>query len=95
LFPQVGRLQQTEGVRNFVTRCIAYLSYYIVDSTAAEIVVLGAKHPAQRREHDDASASQGVAAPSPPIAGAPECAAKNRSSHHENRMSRSAAAASS
>jgi hypothetical protein len=33
---------------------MAYLSYYTVDSAAAEIVVLNVKHPAQRREHDDA-----------------------------------------
>jgi toxin ParE1/3/4 len=54
LFPQVGRLQQTEGVRKFVTRRFAYLIYYTVDSAAAEIVVLGVKHAAQKREHDDA-----------------------------------------
>jgi toxin ParE1/3/4 len=54
LFPQVGRLQQTEGVRKLVTRRFAYLIYYAVDAAAAEIVVLGVKHPAQKREHDDA-----------------------------------------
>jgi toxin ParE1/3/4 len=55
LFPQVGRPQQTEGLRKFVTRRYAYLIYYTVDSPAAEeIVVLSVKHPAQRREHDDA-----------------------------------------
>jgi len=54
LFPRAGRLQQTEGVRKFVTRRFAYLIYYTVDSAAAEIVVLGVKHPAQKREHDDA-----------------------------------------
>jgi toxin ParE1/3/4 len=54
LFPQVGRLQQTESVRKFVTPRFAYLIYYTVDSAAAEIVVLSVKHPAQKREHDDA-----------------------------------------
>ena len=28
LFPHVGRLQQTEGVRKFVTRKYSYLVYY-------------------------------------------------------------------
>jgi plasmid stabilization system protein ParE len=54
LFPHVGRLQQTEGVRKFVTRRYAYLIYYTVDSVAEEIIVLSVKHPAQKREHDDA-----------------------------------------
>jgi toxin ParE1/3/4 len=54
LFPLVGRLQRTEGVRKFVTRRYAYLIYYSVDSTAEEIVVLSVKHSAQKREHDDA-----------------------------------------
>jgi plasmid stabilization system protein ParE len=54
LFPQVGRLQQTKGVRKFVTRRYAYLIYYMVDSVVGEIVVLSIKHPAQKREHDDA-----------------------------------------
>jgi toxin ParE1/3/4 len=54
LFPHVGRLQQTKGVRKLVTRRFAYLIYYMVDSAAAEIVVVSVKHPAQKREHDDA-----------------------------------------
>jgi toxin ParE1/3/4 len=54
LFPYVGRLQKTEGVRKFVTRRYRYLVYYIVDAAAEEIVVLNIKHPAQRREHEDA-----------------------------------------
>jgi toxin ParE1/3/4 len=54
LFPHVGRLQQTEGVRKFVTRRYAYLIYYTVDDAADEIIVLSVKHSAQRREHDDA-----------------------------------------
>ena len=53
-FPHVGRLQQTEGVRKFVTRRYAYLIYYTVDDAADEIIVLSVKHSAQRREHDDA-----------------------------------------
>jgi plasmid stabilization system protein ParE len=54
LFPNVGRLQQTEGVRKFVTRKYAYIVYYAVDDSAEEIVILNIKHPAQRREHEDA-----------------------------------------
>ena len=54
LFPHAGRLQQTEGVRKFVTRRYAYLVYYTVDEIAEEIVILNVKHPAQRREHEDA-----------------------------------------
>jgi toxin ParE1/3/4 len=53
LFPHVGRLQQTEGVRKFVTRKYAYLVYYTVDEAADEIIILNVKHPAQRREHED------------------------------------------
>ena len=54
LFPRVGRLQQTEAVRKLVTRKYAYLVYYTVDDVAEEIVILSVKHPAQRREHEDA-----------------------------------------
>jgi plasmid stabilization system protein ParE len=53
LFPHVGRVQQTEGVRKFVTRKYAYLVYYTVDDAAEEIILLNIKHPAQRREHED------------------------------------------
>jgi toxin ParE1/3/4 len=54
LFPLVGRLQQTEGVRKFVTRRYGYLVYYTVDETAEEIVILSIRHSAQSREHEDA-----------------------------------------
>jgi|SRR5438874_1593133 toxin ParE1/3/4 len=54
LFPQAGRRQRAEGVRKFVTRKYAYLIYYGVDEAAEEIVVLNIKHPARRREHEDA-----------------------------------------
>lgn len=54
LFPHVGRLQQTQGVRKFVTRKYAYLVYYAVDEAADEIIILNVKHPAQKREHSDA-----------------------------------------
>jgi plasmid stabilization system protein ParE len=54
LFPQVGRRQKFEGVRKFVTRKYAYLVYYTVDEAADEIVILNIKHPARRREHEDA-----------------------------------------
>lgn len=55
LFLHVGRLQQTEGVRKkFVTRKYAHLVYYTVDYASEEIVILNVKHPAQRREYEDA-----------------------------------------
>ncbi|UFZ08373.1 type II toxin-antitoxin system RelE/ParE family toxin [Bradyrhizobium ontarionense] len=54
LFPNVGRPQQTKGVRKFVTPRYSYLIYYTVDDGANEIVILSVKHPAQQREHDDA-----------------------------------------
>jgi toxin ParE1/3/4 len=54
LFPHVGRLQQTEGVRKLVTRKYAYLVYYTVDEAADEVIILNVKHPAQSREHEDA-----------------------------------------
>jgi hypothetical protein len=37
-----------------VTRRYAYLVYYTVDEAAEEIVILNVKHPARRREHEDA-----------------------------------------
>ena len=54
LFPRAGRPQQTPGVRKFITRKYAYLVYYTVDDGAEEITVLNVKHPAQKREHEDA-----------------------------------------
>jgi plasmid stabilization system protein ParE len=54
LFPRVGRLQRTKGVRKFVTRPYAYIVYYLIDESADEIIILNVKHPAQRREHEDA-----------------------------------------
>ena len=54
LFPHVGRLQQIEGIRKFVTRRDAYLIYYTVDDATEEIIILNVKHSAQRREHEDA-----------------------------------------
>jgi toxin ParE1/3/4 len=54
LFPRVGRLQKTAGVRKFVTRPYAYIVYYTIDESADEIIILNVKHPAQRREHEDA-----------------------------------------
>jgi toxin ParE1/3/4 len=54
LFPRVGRLQKTQGVRKFVTRPYAYIVYYVIDEGADEIIILNVKHPAQRREHEDA-----------------------------------------
>jgi plasmid stabilization system protein ParE len=54
LFPYIGRAQQTKGVRKFVTRKYPYLVYYTVDEAAGEIVILNVKHPAQKREHEEA-----------------------------------------
>jgi plasmid stabilization system protein ParE len=54
LFPYVGRLQRTEKVRKFLTRKYVYLVYYTVDEAAEEVVILNIKHPARRREHEDA-----------------------------------------
>src|SRR5258708_539208 len=54
LFRHVGRPQQAPGVRKFITRKYAYFVYYTVDDAAEEIIVLNVKHPAQRREHEDA-----------------------------------------
>jgi plasmid stabilization system protein ParE len=54
LFPRVGRIQKTEGVRKFVTRKYRFLVYYTVDAAAEEVVILNVKHPSQLREHDDA-----------------------------------------
>ena len=53
LFPNVGRLQTTEGVRNLVTRKYSYLIYYSVDEAAEEVVVLSVKHSARERDHSD------------------------------------------
>jgi toxin ParE1/3/4 len=54
LFPHAGRRQRVEGVRKIVTRRYRYLIYYTVDDAAEEIVILNVKHPARRREHEDA-----------------------------------------
>jgi addiction module RelE/StbE family toxin len=53
LFPMVGRLQKTAGVRKIVTRKYSYLIYYTVDHAAGEIVILSVKHKARKREHSD------------------------------------------
>jgi plasmid stabilization system protein ParE len=54
LFPHVGRRQRTPGVRKFVTRRYGYLAYYTVDEAQGELVILSIKHPARRRDHQDA-----------------------------------------
>ncbi len=54
LFPHMGRRQKAEGVRKLVTGRYSYLIYYTVDEAAEEIVILNVKHPARRREHEDA-----------------------------------------
>lgn len=53
LFPNVGRLQTTEGVRKLVTVKYSYLIYYTVDEVAEEIIVLSVKHGARERDHSD------------------------------------------
>ncbi|NVO14170.1 MAG: type II toxin-antitoxin system RelE/ParE family toxin [Rhodoplanes sp.] len=54
LFPRVGRRQSAKGVRKIIARKYPYLVYYTVDEAADEAVILNIKHPAQRREHQDA-----------------------------------------
>jgi plasmid stabilization system protein ParE len=54
LCPQIGRRQKAEGVRKLVIRRYAYLVYYTIDEAANEIIILSVKHPAQRREQEDA-----------------------------------------
>lgn len=54
LFPCIGRIQQTKGVRKFVTQKYRYLVYYTVDEVVDEIIILNVKHPARRREHEEA-----------------------------------------
>ena len=53
LFPNVGRLQTTEGVRKLVTVKYSYLIYYTVDEVSEEIIVLSVKHGARERDHSD------------------------------------------
>lgn len=50
----MGRRQKAEGVRKLITRQYGYLIYYMIDDVAEEIVILNVKHPARRREHEDA-----------------------------------------
>jgi toxin ParE1/3/4 len=54
LFPHMGRRQKAKDVRKVVTRRFGYLVYYMIDDAAEEIVILNVKHPARRREHEDA-----------------------------------------
>ena len=54
LFPFLGRAQKEPGVRKFIAPRYGYLIYYLVDKAAEEIIVLNVRHPAQRREHEDA-----------------------------------------
>ena len=53
LFPSVGRLQETKGVRKLVTRKYGYLIYYTVNAATEEVVVLSVAHKAREREHRD------------------------------------------
>jgi len=54
LWPEVGRRQTVEGVRKIVTRKYPYLVYYTVDEAAEEIVIITIRHPARRRNYEDA-----------------------------------------
>lgn len=54
LFPRAGRAQKTEGIRKLVTPKYGYLIYYVIDETAEELIILNVKHPAQKRDHEDA-----------------------------------------
>jgi plasmid stabilization system protein ParE len=53
LFQAIGRPQNVEGVRKFVTPKYRYLVYYMIDEGAKEIVILTIQHPARRREYRD------------------------------------------
>ena len=50
----MGRRQTVEGVRKIVTRRYPYLVYYKVDAVTREVVVLSIRHPARKREYEDA-----------------------------------------
>ncbi|MEI2736272.1 MAG: type II toxin-antitoxin system RelE/ParE family toxin [Rhodoblastus sp.] len=52
-FPQIGRPQKAAGVRKLVAPRYGYLIYYVVDQSAAAVVVLSVQHPAREREHED------------------------------------------
>ena len=54
LWPEIGRRQTTEGVRKLTTRKYPYFVYYTVDKSADEIVILAIRHPARRRDFEDA-----------------------------------------
>src|SRR5262245_61887509 len=53
-FPHMGRRQTVEGVRKIVTHRYRYLVYYTVDAVANEVIVISIRHPARRREFQDA-----------------------------------------
>jgi toxin ParE1/3/4 len=53
-WPEVGRRQTVEGMRQLVTRKYPYLIYYTVDEGAEEIVVITIQHPSRAREYEDA-----------------------------------------
>lgn len=54
VFPLMGREQKTSGVRKLVTLRYPYLVYYTLDEAEEVITIISVKHPAQRREHQDA-----------------------------------------
>ena len=54
LFPHIGRVQTTKGVRKLVAHPYRYLIYYTVDEAAEDIRIVTIQHPAHEREHDDA-----------------------------------------
>lgn len=54
LFPELGRIQETENVRKLVTPAYAYMVYYRVDEAMEEVAVLSIHHAARKREYRDA-----------------------------------------
>jgi toxin ParE1/3/4 len=54
LFPEGGRRQTVNDVREFVTRQYRYIVYDSIERASEQILVLAIQHPARKREHDDA-----------------------------------------
>lgn len=52
-YPHAGTSTTTEGVRKLVVRRYPYLIYYTADERQNEVAILGVKHAARKREHED------------------------------------------
>lgn len=52
-YPRAGTSTTTEGVRKLVVRRYPYLIYYTADEGQNEVAILGVKHAARKREHED------------------------------------------